>query len=527
MEKRELSVNGLSLRDAQGEGGDGLTIEGIAVPFGKRFKLWPDVAEVIDPDCDFGTRQVKISREHGELIGKVTKMERSEDGLHITARLSDTASGREVAQLVRDGVMDAFSIGFTPVENRIIESDDGITEVHRRSIDLFETAITGIPAFQDAHITGQRNVKNNPPKKEEPTMNDNQEEIIERMDGFDEQLRDIKAFISRNEGDSHPSAIGSQFRTSGDYLRALANGESEAVELMKQTRDLITTPDTGNTATWIADDLRLLQLRRKVTGILTHDSLPSKGMSMEYNIVVKDESAVSKQASEGEQLKFGKLKFGTKSTDIETFGGWTSLSRQVIDRSTTPMLNTALAALRNAYATSTELAVRTFLYDSIANLRDSAENANKLDAPAAANAMTPDQWAGVIMDAAEEMDDRNASLTRLCVSKDVALSLIALKDSGNRFMDISGKGSDTIGSFDLTGVVGDLMRVPVFVLPKAPENTAAFIDPQAVTVWESGGPTQLTNGDPTKLVDSFSMYGYMAMALTRSEAILPLKFKTA
>lgn len=138
--------------------------------------------------------------------------------------------------------------------------------------------------------------------------------------------------------------------------------------------------------------------------------------------------------------------------------------------------------------------------------------------------MTPDQWAGLILDAAEVMDDRNAAMTRLGVSKDVALALIKLKDSGNRFMDISGKGSDTIGAFDVTGVVGDLMRVPVYLLPKAPIGTAAFIDPTAVTVWESGGPTQLSNTDPVNIVDNYSVYGYMAVAATFTDGLLPVKF---
>ena len=110
--------------------------------------------------------------------------------------------------------------------------------------------------------------------------------------------------------------------------------------------------------------------------------------------------------------------------------------------------------------------MRTYLYDLIKSQRDATQNPNNITAPAALNAMTPDQWAGLILDAAEVMDDRNAAMTRLGVSKDVALALIKLKDSGNRFMDISGKGGDTIGAFDLTGVVGDLMRVPVYLLPK-------------------------------------------------------------
>lgn len=539
METRTLNVTGLQLRDA-GENGDGMTLEGVAVPFNQRYALWCDYAEIIDPDCDFGDRRtVKVSREHGELIGKLTDMRREADGLHVVAKLADTEGGREAAELVREGVYDGFSIGFRPVENRIIASDDGVTEVHRRKVDLFEVAVTGIPAYPAAEITGQRTQTTTTTNKgmEAPVMGDNTNNeqrdnaVNERLEAFGEELRGIKATVAAGFNAGKPAEMGGEFRTAGDYLKALSDerdaNHTAAIDLMRQTRDQIVTGDTGNTVAWIADDLRLIEQRRKVTNILTRDTLPATGMSMEYNVVSEDTTAVDKQAAEGAALTFGKVKFGTKTADINTYGGYTTLSRQVIDRSTTPMLNTALRALNNAYAKATENAVRTHLYDLIKSQRDATDNPNNITAPAALNAMTPDQWAGLILDAAEVMDDRNAAMTRLGVSKDVALALIKLKDSGNRFMDISGKGGDTIGAFDLTGVVGDLMRVPVYLLPKAPTGTAAFIDPTAVTVWESGGPTQLSNTDPVNIVDNYSVYGYMAVAATFTDGLLPVKFATA
>lgn len=535
MEARTLNVTGLQLRDA-GESGDGMTLEGVAVPFNQRYALFSDYAEIIDPDCDFGSRKtVKVSREHGDLIGKLTDMRREGDGLHIVAKLADTESGREAAELVREGVYDGFSIGFRPVENRVIDSDDGVTEVHRRAIDLFEVAVTGIPAYPAAEITGQRSqtTTTNNNESEAPSMgNDNeQRDVNERLEAFGEELRGIKATVAAGIQTTAPAELGGEFRTAGDYLKALSDerdaNHTAAIDLMRQTRDQIVTGDTGNTVAWIADDLRLIEQRRKVTNILTRDTLPATGMSMEYNVVSEDTTVVNKQAAEGAALTFGKVKFGTKTADINTYGGYTKLSRQVIDRSTTPMLNTALRALNNAYAKATENAVRTYLYDLIKSQRDATQNPNNITAPAALNAMTPDQWAGLILDAAEVMDDRNAAMTRLGVSKDVALALIKLKDSGNRFMDISGKGSDTIGAFDLTGVVGDLMRVPVYLLPKAPTGTAAFIDPTAVTVWESGGPTQLSNTNPVNIVDNYSVYGYMAVAATFTDGLLPVKFAAA
>lgn len=539
METRTLNVTGLQLRDA-GESGDGMTLEGVAVPFNQRYALWCDYAEIIDPDCDFGDRRtVKVSREHGELIGKLTDMRREADGLHVVAKLADTEGGREAAELVREGVYDGFSIGFRPVENRIIASDDGVTEVHRRKLDLFEVAVTGIPAYPAAEITGQRTQTTTTTNKgmEAPVMGDNTNNeqrdnaVNERLEAFGEELRGIKATVAAGFNAGKPAEMGGEFRTAGDYLKALSDerdaNHTAAIDLMRQTRDQIVTGDTGNTVAWIADDLRLIEQRRKVTNILTRDTLPATGMSMEYNVVSEDTTAVNKQAAEGAALTFGKVKFGTKTADINTYGGYTTLSRQVIDRSTTPMLNTALRALNNAYAKATENAVRTYLYDLIKSQRDATDNPNNITAPAALNAMTPDQWAGLILDAAEVMDDRNAAMTRLGVSKDVALALIKLKDSGNRFMDISGKGGDTIGAFDLTGVVGDLMRVPVYLLPKAPTGTAAFIDPTAVTVWESGGPTQLSNTDPVNIVDNYSVYGYMAVAATFTAGLLPVKFAAA
>lgn len=535
METRTLNVTGLQLRDA-GESGDGMTLEGVAVPFNQRYAIFSDYAEIIDPDCDFGDRRtVKVSREHGELIGKLTDMRREADGLHVVAKLADTESGREAAELVREGVYDGFSIGFRPVENRVIDSDDGVTEVHRRAIDLFEVAVTGIPAYPAAEITGQRSqtTTTNNNESEAPSMgNDNeQRDVNDRLEAFGEELRGIKATVAAGIQTTAPAETGGEFRTAGDYLKALSDerdaNHTAAIDLMRQTRDQIVTGDTGNTVAWIADDLRLIEQRRKVTNILTRDTLPATGMSMEYNVVSEDTTAVAKQDSEGAALTFGKVKFGTKTADINTYGGYTTLSRQTIERSTTPMLNTALKALNNAYAKATENAVRTYLYDLIKSQRDATQNPNNITAPAALNAMTPDQWAGLILDAAEVMDDRNAAMTRLGVSKDVALALIKLKDSGNRFMDISGKGGDTIGAFDLTGVVGDLMRVPVYMLPKAPTGTAAFIDPNAVTVWESGGPTQLSNTDPVNIVDNYSVYGYMAVAATFTDGLLPVKFAAA
>ena len=521
--KHEIGLKGTCLRAA--EDSDGRTVEGVAVPFGQVIDTW-NGTETFDDNCIFdGIDTAKLCYQHGELIGRITDSEARPDGLHITARISDTQLGRDVMALLRDGALDSLSVGFIPVES---ETDsEGVT--HRKRVRLLETSVVSWPAYETAKITGQRSANthenvyqtgNDNKESEEPRMD---AELNEALEAIKDEQRSMKAALAKSTPTT-PKVLGGEYRTAGDYLQALYRGDEAAVKLMHECRDLIATGDTGNKVAWIKDDLRLIEMRRKVTNILTHDTLPDKGMTMEYNVVTSDTTAADKQTTEGSALQFGKVTFGTKSVAIDTYGGYTTLSRQTIERSTTPMLNTALAALRNAYAKATETAVRTYLYITISTQRDAESGANKINAPATLDAMTIDQWAGLIMDAAEVADERNVSLTRLCVSKDVMAALIKLKDTGSRFFDLSGDGSDTLGDFDLTGIAGRFLRVPVQMLPGAPTGTACFIDPEAVTIWESGGPTQLSDGDPTKLTENYSVYGYLAVAATLPSGLIPVKF---
>ena len=93
---------------------------------------------------------------------------------------------------------------------------------------------------------------------------------------------------------------------------------------------------------------------------------------------------------------------------------------------------------------------------------------------------------------------------------------------GSALMDVSGQGADVLGNVDLTGITGRLLRIPVQMIPDATADTAAFIDPDSVTIWESGGPFQLQQMHVTTLVNDYSVYGYLAMGTTFAGGITPL-----
>ena len=286
---------------------------------------------------------------------------------------------------------------------------------------------------------------------------------------------------------------------------------------MREARDLISSSDTNNTNEWVADQIKLIQSRRSVANLFQHAALPATGMTLEYLKLGSNTLKVAEQTAEGEALTTGKITLTSATAAVKTYGGYAPLSRQVIERSNTPALDTALRALTIAYSNAVEAAARAQLTAAITGAA-----ANKLETPAAVSALTADQWITVIINAAEAADGRGAQLGTLAVSKDVFDKMAKITRSGDALMDVSGEGVDKLGSLSLTGITGRMLSVPVQMVPSAAANTAAFIDPTALQMWEAGGPFQLQQDDTTKLLSNYSVYGYAAFATVFTGGVMPL-----
>ena len=104
----------------------------------------------VDADCVFDdTDTAKLCYQHGELIGRILDAHPQEDGLHITAHISDTQRGRDVVALLRDGALDSLSVGFMPIDDEV--DKQGVT--HRRRVRLLEVSVVSWPAYEAAKIT--------------------------------------------------------------------------------------------------------------------------------------------------------------------------------------------------------------------------------------------------------------------------------------------------------------------------------------------------------------------------------------
>jgi HK97 family phage prohead protease len=87
-------------------------------------------------------------------IGKYTKVEERDGGLYVEGKVSETAIGRDVMTLLRDGAIDSMSIGYSVVEKEY--NDDGVRII--KDLDLFEVSLVNFPMNEKAVITGVKSI---------------------------------------------------------------------------------------------------------------------------------------------------------------------------------------------------------------------------------------------------------------------------------------------------------------------------------------------------------------------------------
>lgn len=153
----------LEVRTA-GNGGDGRTIEGIAVPYLRRQRIDDTLTEQFAPGAfDHQLRaahRVKFSRDHmsqgGVLIGRALELRNDAAGLWGSFRVSATRAGDETLALVADGALSELSVGFRAQRDHP-EPDGTITRVRA---DLVEVSVVMAGAYGDgATIMAVRSVE--------------------------------------------------------------------------------------------------------------------------------------------------------------------------------------------------------------------------------------------------------------------------------------------------------------------------------------------------------------------------------
>jgi HK97 family phage prohead protease/HK97 family phage major capsid protein len=483
-------------------------VVGLAVPYGQTADIGGVYREAFAPGAIRSVEDVKLFWQHSEPIGKIISGRDTADGFEIRASISMTPRGEEAYVLLKDNVINKFSVGFVPVE----QTRDGDL-VTRTLVDLKEVSLVSFPAFQGASISEVREetpvaeVAEGSIQTKETNMSENMElDVRAVQDEVAEIRRELELVKTPNIA---ISASETKFRSQGEFAKALVSGDADAVELFRAT-----SADAALRPAFVGYINNLINTGRPTLNAFNVSALPATGLTVEYAKVNTNTIAIGKQTTENTALSTGDVALSTVSVSVSTYGGYTNISKQAIERSTVNYLDVAFQAMSLAYA-------KKMNADFVAVLAALTWTGKTLDI----SALTAAAVMGGIADGAAYIYNATGLSPEFIVAGVTAYKrLVSIVDtSGRPVVSQVGDGSNTIGGSNIPGLQGSILGLPIVVDPALEAKTAYMAHSSALTTYESAGaPTRLTQSDVTKLQDTFSVYGYAAIAVPFEGAIVKL-----
>jgi HK97 family phage prohead protease/HK97 family phage major capsid protein len=488
------------------------TIVGLAVPYGQEIELMGNMKERFEPGAIDGVDDVKLFYGHEEPIGKVISGRDTPEGYEIVARISDTPRGNEVYTLLQDDVLNRFSVGFFPVVDR----KEGQTIV-RELVDLKEVSVVPFPAFEGAKITEVRSeVELDEPEETDETLNETESETMSENIELDvrsvqDEVAELRRVIESGKTVEMATPATHKFRSQGEFAKALLNGDEDAKAL---ARDASTSADTVALPGFLGYIDNLIDFNRPALSVFSRAALPAAGLTVEYAQVSANTLDVDVQSPENEELAFGNLTIDSVSANVVTYGGYTSMSKQTIERSSVNYLDTALRALSIAYANATNAA-----FVNVVQTQD--YSTKRFDVSAG----TSEALIGGLADASTYIY-KNTGLRpeAIVVGTSAYKFLLSVAgEDGRPVVLVNGAGVNNIGSANVPGLSGQLLGLPIIVDPAMSVSRAFVANSAAFQTLESAGaPVRLAADDITTLTDSISVYGYMAITIPFADAIVEL-----
>nr|DAT81052.1 MAG TPA: head maturation protease [Caudoviricetes sp.] len=502
---------------------DSRTIEGLAVPYERETKLAPGYYETIAADAyqpNGGVGQIKLLWRHGEVIGVGTATS-GPDGVTIHARLSQTSAGDDAYQLVKDCAVDSLSIGFIPLEYEETWDDDDNLHVRQKLIDIKEVSLVPWPAYDDAKVTKVREKT----QREETSKMDTSTLETEVM-RLRNSLNELRTTMAAPQAAPHVER-----RCAAEIVKALVSGDSQTLEDVNAIQARAwsgTTSAADPVATgphWVNDLTRIYDQPDALKPLFAVGDLPSEGMRVDHTYLKTNSVTVNKQSAEGDDLTLGKVELQSASTPVGTYGGYTSLSRQTIERASVNILQRHLEAMAVAAGAASRKALAAAWNKGLKDQETSA-----MASPRAADALTWGSLVPLIVDAAAYFATQNLPLDGLVVNKPTFKALAALTAGDRPLLAVGSDGSNTAGNINLVGISGDLAGLKIICDLNAEATNVAniqkcvggFFSRDAIRIYESG-LVQLQATQVINLTDNYSVYRYAAYANEIQGGVLPLK----
>jgi HK97 family phage major capsid protein len=333
------------------------------------------------------------------------------------------------------------------------------------------------------------------------------DEVRSSIEGLERKFEVINSNLVLPSAETTP-----QFRSYGEYVKAVASNDEAATKL---NRDFTggAMADSILKNVWVADSVRILNNGRPTYNVFSSAPLPAEGMTVEYPVLESDTTDYDLQVAEGDTLAYGKIALTSATAPIKTYGGYTDMSRQVIERSSVAYVDTAFRAMAAQYAKKTNAVVKAQLVTSAALFNTAA----------IASFATDDVIESLATAANKVNNDTGRALEFMLVSSDVFIELAKSVDGVNRPIAAATNVVNGFGSINPVGLTGSILGLPIVVDPSLPAGTFYVGNSAALTTYESAGaPFRLNDEEITTLTKSFSVYGYLGVAVPDPKCLVKI-----
>ena len=341
---------------------EGMSVEVRLLPFGETIDYKGERLQ-FDAGAITFDAPVPVTVDHGkgavDRIGLLTATEQA-DGLYGSLKISDTQLGRDVYQLMADGVITDVSAGVM-VEPEPHRDGDGVA--HRRG-DLDHGSIVARGAFGEAgagskvlavHSESEANMA----EKETTETVEATEPAPEmiKLQGEVDGLRKLIHEFSLPGGKREPTpAFSGLYDFVVTARRALELGDPEA---QKRLDDYVLADDTTTTAAGVIPDplsteiISIIDTTRPYINSVPRDPIGGSGMTISYPRVTQ-KPLVDVQATEKTEVASQATTIDTLDVPLLTYAGASDVALQLIERSDPSFVTQLFREYADVYAGKTE-----------------------------------------------------------------------------------------------------------------------------------------------------------------------------
>jgi phage head maturation protease len=382
MRELEFPVEGLQLR-ADGEGGDGRTVDLRIVPFGTIGRT-ANGNELIERGAFEGTdpSEIVLRQDHADPpAGRGISLEERDDAAYMSFRVAKTPRGEELLANLAEGMHRSASIGFEEVPGgSTVKAYRGEpVRVHKR-LRLREVGTTWRPVYPEAAVLAVRAEELGMPETVETAAATAPAPVYQTVDPG---LEAIRGRIAELEERSRQAIAFPDGLTTTEFDGALARGQWAALALRSLAGEHVdpaelaaVLPGLHTRATADVTTVGNLgvvppQFRPEIIGIVNKSrpflestrEVPAGASGLTFNFPkITQRPLTGVQATEKALLASRATTIGTVPFDPVSVGGVGDLSIQLLRRSSPQFLTLWLDLLAESYAiNSDDLAVDSLL----------------------------------------------------------------------------------------------------------------------------------------------------------------------